>query len=148
MDDQYSWLCEHYREWSGKLGLVMRQEHRAGEKTFIDYAGQTVDVVVPLTGEVRAPQIFVAVLGASNYIFAEATWTHGLPDWIGFHQRAFQFFGGMTELMVIDNLKFGVSKACLYRPDINPTYQEVAAHYGTRFCPPGYENPATRPKPR
>ena len=99
---QYSWFCDHYREWSGKLGLVMRQDHRAGEKMFIDYAGQTVDVVTPLTGEVRAAQIFVAVLGASNYTFAEATWSQGLSDWIGSHQRAFQFFGGVTELVVID----------------------------------------------
>ncbi|CAO0822602.1 hypothetical protein DFAR_3180030 [Desulfarculales bacterium] len=118
---QYSWLFERYREWPGKLGLVMRQEHRAGEKTFIDYAGQPVNVVVPLAGEVRVAQIFVAVLGASSYPFVEATWALGLPDWVGSHQRAFQFIDGMTELMVIDNFKSEVSKACRYEPDINPT---------------------------
>ncbi|CAO0820665.1 hypothetical protein DFAR_1800003 [Desulfarculales bacterium] len=93
---------------------------RAGKKTFIDYAGQTVNVVIPLTNEVKAPHIFVAVLGASDYIFAKATWIQGLPDWIGSHQQAVQFFGGVTELMVIDNLKSGVSKMCRYEPDINP----------------------------
>ncbi|CAO0823828.1 hypothetical protein DFAR_3960001 [Desulfarculales bacterium] len=84
----------------------MRQEHRAGEKTFIDYVSQPGGVVAPLTGEVRAAQILVAVLGASSNTFAEATWPHGWPDWIGSHQRAFQLFGGVTELVVIDNLKF------------------------------------------
>ncbi|CAO0822935.1 hypothetical protein DFAR_3390003 [Desulfarculales bacterium] len=85
MGYQYSWFCERYREWLGKLRLVMRQEHRTGEKTFIDYAGQTVNVVVPLTGEVKAAHIFVAVLGASSYTFVEVTWTQSLPDLIGFH---------------------------------------------------------------
>lgn len=143
---QYSWFCDRYREWSGKLGLVMRQDHRAGEKMFIDYAGQTVDVVNPLTGEVKAAQIFVAVLGASNYTFAEATWTQALPDWIGSHQRAFQFFGGVTELVVIDNLKSGVSKACRYEPDINPTYQEMASHYGTAVLPARARKPRDKAK--
>ncbi|CAO0821115.1 hypothetical protein DFAR_2120004 [Desulfarculales bacterium] len=126
---------KRYRGWSGKLGLVMRQEHRAGEKTFINYTGQPVDVVVPLAGEVRAPQIFAAVLSASSYTFTEATWTQGLPGWVGAHQRAFQFFGEMAELMVIGNLKSGVSKACLYEPDINQAYQKVAAHYGLSNMP-------------
>jgi transposase len=143
---QYSWFCEQYREWSGKLGLVMRQDHRAGEKMFVDYAGHTVDVVNPLTGEVQAAQVFVAVLGASNYTFAEGTWTQALPDWIGSHQRAFQFFGGVTELVVIDNLKSGVSKACRYEPDINPTYQEMAAHYGTAVLPARVRKPRDKAK--
>ncbi|CAO0820545.1 hypothetical protein DFAR_1680005 [Desulfarculales bacterium] len=102
--------------------MVMRQEHWAGEKTFIDYTGQTMDVVVPLTGEVKAAQIFAAVLDASSYTSPEATWIQSLPDWIGSHQRNLQLFGEVTELMVIDNLKSGVSKACRYEPDINPTY--------------------------
>lgn len=143
---QYSWFCERYREWSGKLGLVMRQEHRSGEKMFIDYAGQTVEVVNPLTGEVRAAQVFVAVLGASNYTFAEATWTQALPDWIGSHQRAFRFFGGVTELVVIDNLKSGVSKSCRYEPDLNPTYQDMAAHYGTAVLPARVRKPRDKAK--
>ncbi|CAO0823204.1 hypothetical protein DFAR_3530008 [Desulfarculales bacterium] len=125
---QYSWFCERHREWSGKLGLVMRQEHWIGEKTFIDYAIQIVGVVVPLTGEARGTQIFVAVLGASRNTFAEATWTQGLPDLIGSHQRGVKFFGGGRELIGIDNLKSGMSKACRCEPDINPAYQEMAAY--------------------
>ncbi|CAO0821484.1 hypothetical protein DFAR_230003 [Desulfarculales bacterium] len=119
---QCSWFCKRYREWSGKLRPVMCQEHRAGEKTFIDYAGQTVNVVAPLAGEDRAAQIFVAVLGDSSCTFAEATWTQDRSAWLGSHQRGSQFFCEVTELMVIDNLKSGVSKACRYEPDINPTY--------------------------
>jgi transposase len=90
---QYSWFCEHYRSFASKVVVVMRQSHRAGEKTFVDYAGQTVDVVDRTTGEVTRAQIFVAVLGASSYTYAEATWTQGLADWIGSHQRAFAAFG-------------------------------------------------------
>ena len=99
---QYSWFCDHYRTWQGKLDVVMRQDHRAGEKLFVDYAGQTVPVIDRVTGEIRGAQIFVAVLGASNYTFAEATWTQGLPDWIGSHVRAFRFMGGVPELVVPD----------------------------------------------
>ena len=80
---QYSWFCEHYRAWRGQLDVVMRQDHRAGEKLFVDYAGQTVPIIDRLTGEIREAQVFVAVLGASNYTYAEATWSQGLPDWIG-----------------------------------------------------------------
>jgi len=95
---QYSWFCDHFRAWQGKLDVVMRQDHRAGEKLFVDYAGQTAPIIDRATGEIRGAQIFVAVLGASNYTYAEATWTQGLPDWIGSHQRAFRFMGGVPEL--------------------------------------------------
>ena len=99
---QYSWFCEQYRAWSGRLDLVMRQTHRAGERLFVDYAGHTVPVVDRLTGELREAQIFVAVLGASNYTFAEATWTQSLIDWCGSHVRALRFLGGVPELIVPD----------------------------------------------
>jgi transposase len=132
---QYSWFCQHYNQWAGKLDLVMRQTHRAGEKLFLDYAGQTVPVINPTTGEIRKAQIFLAVLGASSYTYAEATWTQQLPDWIGAHVRAFTFFGGVAEILVPDNLKSGVSKACRYDPDINPTYQDLATHYGCAVIP-------------
>ena len=132
---QYSWFCQQYRSWAEKLDLVMRQEHRAGEKLFVDYAGQTVPVVNATTGEITEAQIFIAVLGASNYTYAEATWTQSLPDWIGSHVRAFQYCGGVPELVVPDNLKSGVSKACFYEPDLNPTYQDMASHYGCAVIP-------------
>jgi len=132
---QYSQFCELYRRWRGTLKVWMRQEHRAGEKLFVDYSGRTVDIVDPVTGEAKPAQIFTAVLGASNYTYAEATWTQSLPDWIGSHQRAFHYFGGVSELVIPDNLRSGVSKACRYDPDINPTYSDLAHHYQTAILP-------------
>jgi transposase len=143
---QYSWFCDQYRAWSAKLDVVMRQEHRAGEKLFVDYAGQTVEVVDRRTGEVRAAQIFVAVLGASSYTYAEATWTQQLPDWIGSHVRAFAFFGGVPELAIPDNLRSGVSKAHRYEPDLNPTYLDLASHYGVAVLPARVRKPRDKAK--
>jgi transposase len=143
---QYSQFCELYRRFSGKLKLWMRQEHRAGEKLFVDYAGDTVDVVNPKTGEVRAAQIFVAVLGASNYSYCEATWSQTLPDWIGSHERAFSFFGGVPELLIPDNLKSGVNNPCRYEPDLNPTYHDLAKHYGTAVIPARVRKPKDKAK--
>ncbi len=145
-DYQYSWFCEHYRAWRGKLDVVMRQGHRAGEKLFVDYAGQTAPVVDRATGGIREAQIFVAVLGASNYTYAEATWTQGLPDWIGSHLRTFAFLGGVPELVVPDNLRAGVSKAHRYEPDNNPTYQDMAAHYGVAVLPSRVRRPRDKAK--
>ena len=110
---QYSWFCQRYRAYAGKLDLVMRQTHRAGETMFVDYAGQTVPVVNRDTGELREAQIFVAALGASSYTFARASWTQSLPDWIDAHCRAFTFFGGVTETLVPDNLKAGVTQVAV-----------------------------------
>ena len=132
---QYSQFCYLYRQWAKKIDPVMRQEHRAGEKLFVDYAGQTLEVYDLHTNQMREAQIFVAVLGASNYTYAEATWSQSLPDWIGSHSRAFSFFGGVSEIVVPDNLKSGVSKACFYEPDINPTYLEMANYYDTVVIP-------------
>jgi transposase len=142
----YSWFCEHYRQWRGTLDLSLRQEHRAGDKLFVDYAGQTVGIVDRKTGEIRPAQIFVAVLGASNYTYAEATWSQQLPDWIGSHVRAFQFLGGVSAVIVPDNLKSGVHKAHRYEPDINPTYVEMARHYGTSVMPTRVRKPKDKAK--
>ena len=143
---QYSWFCDQYRAWAGKLDVVMRQEHRAGEKLFVDYAGQTVEVVDRRTGEIRQAQIFVAVLGASSYTYAEATWTQQLPDWIGSHVNAFEFIGGTSEVVVPDNLRSGVSKAHRYEPDINPTYLDLANHYGIAVLPARARRPRDKAK--
>ena len=102
---------------------------------FVDYAGATLEVIDPGTGEVHAAQLFIAVLGASNYTYAEASWTQGLADWIGSHCRAFAFFGGVTAQVVSDNLKSGVTKACFYEPTVNRTYADMAAHYDTAVVP-------------
>lgn len=131
----YSQFCRLYRAWLAGLKATMRQTHRAGEKMFVDYAGPTVSIVDAGTGEVRAAQVFVAVLGASNYTYAEATFTQQLPDWVGSHVRAFEFFGGVPQLVIPDNLKSGVTKACRYEPLLNRTYQEMLAHYATAALP-------------
>lgn len=132
---QYSRYCDLYRTWKARLDPVLRQEHRAGEKAFVDYAGQTVEVVDAETGEVREAQIFVGVLGASNFTYVEATWSQSLPDWIASHIRMFEYFAGVPELVVPDNLASGVATACRYEPDANPTYQELATHYGAAVLP-------------
>ena len=132
---QYSQFCKIYRQWEKKLDVTLRQEHRAGEKLFVDYAGQTVPIIHPATGELTEAQIFIAALGASSYTFAEASVSQDLPSWIGSHVHAFQFFGGVPEILIPDNLKSGVTKSCRYEPDINPTYLELAQHYGTTVIP-------------
>lgn len=143
---QYSWFCDHYRTWRGKLDLVMRQDHRAGEKLFVDYAGQTVPIIDRSTGEIKRAEIFVAVMGASNYTYAEATWSQSLPDWVGSHVRTFRYLGGVPELVVPDNLRSGVSKAHRYEPDLNPTYQDMASHYGVAIMPARVRRPKDKAK--
>ena len=143
---QYSQFCDRYRVWSGKLDLVMRQNHRAGECLFIDYAGQTVPVIDPATGEIRDAQVFVATLGASNYTYAEATWTQQLPDWIGSHIRCFEFMGSVPALLVPDNLKSAVTKPCRYEPAANATYEDLADHYGTAILPTRVRRPRDKAK--
>jgi len=131
----YSQFCDRYRRWCGKQRRSMRQHHKAGEKCFVDYGGATVPVVSASTGEIRQAQIFVATLGASNYTFAEATWTQSLPDWLESHVRMLEFYGGCTDMVVPDNLRSGVSKACRYDPDLNPSYQQWAEHYSVAVLP-------------
>jgi transposase len=131
----YSRYCDLYRSWEQRLSPTMRQLHVAGERTFVDYGGTTLEVVDGTTGEVRECQLYVAVLGASSYTYAEATFSQRLVDWIGSHVRAFAFFGGVTAQTVSDNLRSGVSKACFYEPAVNRTYAEMAAHYGTAIVP-------------
>lgn len=132
---RYSRFCSKYKEWLERQKPLMRQTHRAGEKLFIDYCGPTVDVIDPSTGEIRSAAIFVAVFGASNYTYAEATWDQKLANWVGSHVRAFQFFGGVPELLVPDNLRSAVTKACRYEPQLNQTYTDLACHYGTAILP-------------
>jgi len=143
---RYSRFCELYRTWRQKLDVTMRQDHKAGEKLFVDYAGQTMEVIDPETGETREAQIFVATLGASNYTYVEATWTQSLEDWTGSHRRAFEFFGGVPEIVVPDNLKSGVTKPDFYEPDLNPTYQDLAAHYGVAVIPARVSKPRDKAK--
>ena len=124
----------------------MRQHHKAGGKLFVDYAVQTVPVVQQDTGEIQFAQIFVAVLGASNYTYAEATWSQRLPDWIGIHVRTFEFIKVVPVLLIPDNLKSSTTRACRYDPDINMSYQQMAAHYGTAIVPARPRKPQDKAK--
>jgi len=142
----YSQFCELYRAWQAHLSPTMRQQHVAGERMFVDYAGATLEVIDPDTGEVHDCQLFVAVLGASSYTYAEATFTQRLVDWIGSHVRAFAFFGGVTAQLVSDNLRSGITKACFYEPAINRTYAEMAAHYGAAVLPARPRKPRDKAK--
>lgn len=117
-----------------------------GERLFVDYAGATIDIVCPKTGEVRSAQLFVAALGASNYTYVEASWTQKLPDWIAFHVRTFAFFGGVPAQVVSDNLKAGVTKACFHDPAINRTYADMATHYDTAIVPARPRRPKDKAK--
>ena len=143
---QYSQFCHHYRAFAKTVDYVFRNEHRGGEKLFIDYAGMTVPVYDSTTRQVKNAQIFIATFGASNYTYAEATWSQKTEDWIASHQRGFTFFGGVPEILVPDNLKSGVTKACRYDPDINPTYHELARHYGCAVIPARARKPRDKAK--
>jgi len=142
----YSRFCDLYAVWRGRLSPTMRQTHPAGERMFVDYAGQTVEIIDAATGEVRQAQIFVAALGASNFTYAEARWTQALPDWIGCHVAAFAFFGGAARQIVCDNLKAGVTTTSRYEPGINRTYQDMASHYGTAVLPARVRRPRDKAK--
>jgi len=141
----YTQFCEHYRRWLGKRDYCMRQEHRAGEKLFVDYC-EGLDIVDPQTGEVVTTQLFAAVWGHSNCTYVEASLTQTLPDWIGSHVRAFEYFKCAPHVVTPDNLKSGVTKACFYEPEINPTYADLAAHYGCAVLPAKIRKPRYKAK--
>jgi transposase len=132
---QYTQYCVRYRQWRRTQDVVLRQTYRAGEKMFVDYAGQPVPIVEPRTGAIWEAALFIAALGASSMIFAEVHEAQTLPHWIGGHTHAVEYFEGAAELTIPDNPKTGVTHACWYEPELNPTYAEWAAHYGTVILP-------------
>jgi len=132
---EYSQFCELYRRWLKTQDVVMRFEHAPGDKLFVDYAGLTIGITDRYSGEVSPAQVFVAALGYSSYTYVEAVATQQVPDWIGAHVRALEFFGGVPQAIVIDNLKSGVARTHRYEPDLNPSYQDFAAHYGVAILP-------------
>ena len=142
----YSQFCRSYREWKKTRRLSMRQEHRAGEKLFIDFCGPTVPVVNPDTGEVRRVAIFVAVMGASNYTYVEACEGQDMMSWLNANSRCLTFLGGVPKLLIPDNLKSAVKKADRYEPVINESYQALAEHYGTVVLPARPYKPKDKPK--
>jgi transposase len=141
---RYSRFCDRYRNWAKTCNLWMPQVHKAGEKTFVDYAGQTM-TVYESSGSSEA-QIFVSSLGASTYIYSEATPSQKMSDWISSHENMFNFYGGVTEVLVPDNLKSGVTKAHRYEPDINIAYQEMAKHYNVAVIPARVVRPKDKSK--
>lgn len=144
---RYSRFCDLYRGWAAKLPVTMRQSHAAGDKLFVDYAGDTVAVVVDrLTGEIRQAHLFVAVLGASSLAYAEASWSETLPDWIAAHVRAVETLGGAPALFVPDNAKVAVIRACLYDPQVNRSYAAMAAHYDSAVLPTRPRRPRDKAK--
>jgi transposase len=142
----YSRFCDLFREFERRLSPVMRQEHPAGDKVFVDYSGKKIGIVDRTTGVVREAEIFIGVLGASSFTYAEASWTQGLPDWIGAHVRMFRCFGGVPRLVVPDNLKSGVQKASFYDPEINRSYGMMAGHYGVGILPARPRRPRDKAK--
>jgi len=142
----YSRFCDLFREFERRLSPVMRQHHAAGDKVFVDYSGKKIGIADGSTGEVRDAEIFVAVLGASNYTYAQASWTQALPDFIEAHVRMFRFFGGVPRLVVPDNLKSAVHKASFYDPEINRSYGMMAAHYGVGILPARPRRPRDKAK--
>jgi transposase len=131
----YTQFCTHYKRWLGRQDVVMRLEYAAGERLFVDFAGDTVPITDPETGEVWDAQLFVSVLGASGYLYAEATRHQDLPSWLGAHVRALEFYGGAPRVVVPDNLKAGVTRACWYEPGLNASYLELARWYGVAVLP-------------
>ncbi len=142
----YSWFCERYGDWRKCISPTMRQTHVAGEKLFVDWAGDTILVFDAATGQERRAHIFVAALGASNYTYAEARWTETLPDWVGAHVNALAAIGGVPKALVPDNLKAGITKPSRYEPGINRTYQDFADHYGCAVLPARVRKPRDKAK--
>ncbi len=143
---RYSQYCEHYRQFAKKLKPSMRQVHRAGEKTFVDFSGKKPSIVDPKTGEVREVELFVGVLGASSYVYAEALESQELPNWIAAHVRMFEAWGGSSAILVPDNLKSAVTDPCLYEPGVNRSYAELCSHYGAVSIPARTYHPKDKPK--
>jgi transposase len=131
----YTWFCVHFDAWKRRTSPTMRQHHAAGEKVFVDFAGDTIDVIDPATGAARPMKLFVAALGASSYVYCEARPSEGLADWIGCHVGMFAFLGGVTTIIVCDNLKAAVTNPDRYEPGLNRTYQDMARHYATTVIP-------------
>ncbi len=143
---QYTQFCELYRRWSEKLSVSMRQSHKAGEKVFVDYGGTPLEVVDSRTGEILRAELFVGVLGRSSYMYVEATWTQGLSDWLMSHRRMFEFFGGVPQIVVPDNLRSGVTKPDRYEAVVNRSYEELCDYYGSCVIPSRVGRPRDKAK--
>jgi transposase len=142
----YSRFCELYHRWSRSQDVVLRQDHQAGEKMFVDWAGDTIPLYDQATGDIVPASLFVAVLGASSYTYARAAVSQDLPNWIDCHIGAFEYYQGTPKLVVPDNPRTGVDRACRYEPDLNRTYHEMARHYGVAVMPARPRKPRDKAK--
>ena len=131
----YTQFCVHYRRWRGRQDLVMRFEYVAGERMFVDFCGDTLPITDPETGQTWQAPVFACALGASGYLYVEATGSQELACWLGAHVNTLNFYGGSVRAVVPDNLKSGVTKACWYDPELNPGYLELAQHFGMAVLP-------------
>ena len=143
---RYTAFCAHYNAWLARQRPTMRQVHLAGDKLFVDYSGKKPCIVDPATGELTEVELFVAVLGASNFTYAEVTRTQTVYDWIGSHVRCLHEMGGAPKAIVSDQLKSGVTRACRYEPGVQRTYAEMACHYGTTIMPARPKSPRDKAK--
>ena len=143
---EYSQYCERYARWAASVAVTMRQTHIAGDKLFVDFSGDGLEVVVPATGECQLVKLFVAVLGASNLTYVEPVLGEDLPTWIGCHVRAFEYIDGVPGAVVPDNLRSGVTRPNRYEPEVNRTYAEMASHYGTAVIPARVRKPRDKAK--
>ena len=143
---RYSQFCNVYRRWVKKLHPSLRQRHRAGEKVFVDYSGKRLHLIDPETGELIPVELFVGVLGASGYLFAEAAAGQTLPEWIGSHIRMLEFYGGCPAVFVPDNLRSGVTHPCRYEPEVNRSYADLARFYGAVVIPARVRKPKDKAK--
>ena len=142
---QYTQFCEHYHRWRQKLDYVMRQEHRAGDKMFVDFC-DGLPLVNQETGEITRTHLFVGVWGFSNFTYVEAVADQTEPSWARCHVRAFAYSGAVPHALVPDNLKSGVTKPCLYEPELNRSYAELACHYNTAVLPARIKRPRDKAK--
>lgn len=142
---QYTQFCEHYHRWRRKLDYVMRQEHRAGDKMFVDFC-DGLPLVNKETGEIIRTHLFVGVWGFSNFTYAEAVLDQAAPRWARCHVHAFDYSGAVPHALVPDNLKSAVTKPCLYEPELNRSYAELAAHYNTAVLPARVRRPRDKAK--
>lgn len=131
----YSQFCYHFQQWNNNQELYMRMEHKGGDKLYVDYTGKKIEIVDPETGEIQTTEIFVAALGASKLIYAEAVWTQQKRDFITAQVNTLKYIGGVPKAIVPDCLKSAITKGHRYEPDVNPEYQDFASHYGTTVLP-------------
>jgi len=143
---KYTSFCIKYRAWAACLKRSMRQTHLAGERLFVDYAGQTLPIIDATTGAISRAQVFVAVLGASNYTYACATATQAAVDWVGAIIQALEFIDGVPRLIVPDQTRALIARPDRYEPTPGRLVEELCSHYDVAVLPARPAHPRDKPK--